>query len=135
MEPTIAVGQVMGGASDALVALLMRQENLYLMAATYALLTTIQKVMPPNMGDHHLSVRLSPLYPLILCSIGVWVPGQQPVDMSAGSKVIVGIILGWACGHLHKVWKQTVQGKDSRIESARMKKKITSIDQKAEPGE
>lgn len=110
------------GATDLLVQLLLRPENLYLMAATYALLTTIQKVLPPAWGEHHLVVRLAPLYPLLLCSAGVWIPGQQPVGMSIGSKILAGLILGWACGQMHKVWRQTVQGKDARIEAYAAKK-------------
>jgi len=115
MEPTT---QLATGAADTLVQLLLRPENLYLMVAMYAVLTTAQKVLPERWINHPLVVRLAPLYPLVLCSAGVWVPGQQPADMSAGSKVLVGLVLGWACGHLNKVWKQTVRGKDSRIQSA-----------------
>lgn len=126
MEPTADLANAATGAADILVQLLLRQENLYLMVAVYALLTTIQKVLPPGLNEHHLAVRLQPLYPMILCSIGVWIPAQQPPDMSAGSKVLVGLILGWACGNLHKVWKQTVRGKDARIDAYRERKRVAA---------
>jgi hypothetical protein len=137
MEPTAMLGQAVNGlntAGDTLVELLVRQQNLYLMAAVYALLTTIQKVLPPDYSDHHLSVRLAPLYPLILCSAGVWLPGQQPDDMGSSSKVLVGLILGYACGQANKIWKQTIKGKDSRIEAAREAKRQNAAEATAAAG-
>jgi hypothetical protein len=91
------------------------------------LITTLRKVLPAKWNDNKLIVRFMPLYPLILCSIGVWIPAQQPADRGAGSKVLVGLILGWACGHLNKVWTQTVRGNDQKLRTAETKKQPPKI--------
>jgi hypothetical protein len=114
MEPTALVT----GVADPLIQLLVRQENLYLMAAVYAFLEVVQRILPPKVTKNKIYVRLLPLYPIILCSAGVWTPGQQPADMSAVSKVLVGIILGYACAHSYKFWKQTIRGRDERLPGA-----------------
>ena len=107
------------GATDILVRLLLRPENVYLMAAVWSLLGILRRVLPQRVGDHSLYVRLAPVYPLALCSVFVWVPGAQPADVGPASKILIGCILGGACGYLHKVWNQTVRGRDARIKGER----------------
>ena len=118
--------QLAAGAVDALTELLLRPPNFYLMVAAYAVITTAQKTLPTTWTRSITFVRLAPLYPMLLCSAGVWIPDQQPENIGIGSRILVGLILGWACGQLNKVWKQTVQGKDSRIDAARERKRIAT---------
>jgi hypothetical protein len=121
MDPTAApsaaataVADVASQTTDILVELLVRQENVYIMAAAWSILSVIKRVMPKVHG-HAWYVRLAPTYPLVLCLAFVWIPGAQPAGMAPFSKFLVGCILGGATGYLHKVWSQTIRGKDSRI--------------------
>ena len=118
MEPTsatTAVADIASGATDILAQLLLRPENIYIMAAVWSILGVIRKILPPKVNDHNLAVRMAPTYPLLLCLAFVWIPGAQPAEMAPVSKLMVGCILGGACGYLHKVWGQTIRGKDARI--------------------
>lgn len=111
---TTAVVDAASKASGALLDLLLRQENIYVMAAVVSLLAALKKVAG-KMSNHSLYVRLAPLYPLVLCSAAVWIPGLQPDGMTPGAKILVGFILGGACGWVHKLYTQTIMGKDARI--------------------
>jgi hypothetical protein len=115
MESASSVADLASGATDILSQLLLRPENIYIMAAVWSILGVIRKVLPPKISDHSWAVRLAPTYPLILCLAFVWIPGAQPADMAPASKLMVGCILAAACGYLHKAFNQTIRGKDSRI--------------------
>lgn len=114
-----AVADVATQTTDILVELLVRPENVYIMAAVWAILGVIKRILPPKVNDHSLAVRLAPSYPLLLCVAFVWIPGAQPADMAPFSKFLVGCILGGACGYLHKFYTQTIRGKDARIKGER----------------
>lgn len=109
-------------ATDVLADLVLRPENVYIMAAVWSLLGVIKRLLPKGVHDHAWYVRLAPAYPLLLCSAFVWIPGAQPADMAPASKILVGCILGGACGYLHKVWSQTIRGRDARIRGERRRK-------------
>lgn len=100
MEPTSPQG------AQALLDTLMQWENLSTMAATAVLLATAKRVLP-KLHKHSVWQRCLPLLPLIMCSIAVWIPGIQPEEMSVGSRITLGIILGAGTGQAHKILKQT----------------------------
>jgi len=99
---------------DSLTGLLMRPENLYLMAAVAAIQETIQRMFP-RLKARPLWVRVAPMLPLVLCSIGVWIPGVADPTVTAGLRVMTGIILGFVVAGSYKVVMQSVLGKDSRL--------------------
>lgn len=101
--------------ADGFSQLLLRTENLELMGATIALLSLLYRLLPAKIVDNPVAVRWAPLYPVLLCSIGVWIPGQQPADATIGSKLLLGLLAGHVCGHLYKIWDQTARGNDERI--------------------
>jgi hypothetical protein len=53
---------------------------------------------------------------IVLCSIGVWLPGLRDVTASLADTILLGIILGFVVGQSHKIGVQSVLGKDSRLE-------------------
>lgn len=112
--PVAAVADVATQTTNILVELIVRPENVYIMAAAWSILSVIKRLIP-KVHNHAWYVRLAPSYPLILCCVFVWIPGAQPAEMAPFSKFLVGCILGGATGYLHKFWSQTIRGKDARI--------------------
>ncbi len=119
--------------ANGLANLMMRQENLYLVVATYVLLNTFFRILPPALETNVVLVRLIPVFPILLCSAGVWFPGQQPAGMTAGDKVMIGLILGYVCGHMHKFWMQTVMGQDSRLNTPATRVALPALPQLPKP--
>jgi hypothetical protein len=100
---------------DPLTDLLLKQENLYLMAAVWVLLETLQRALPENVTSHSVWVRLQPVMPVILCLGGVWLPYVMARNAPISQHVMVGLILGYAVGHSRKIVLQGVLGQDARI--------------------
>ena len=94
---------------------LMRFENLLTMAGAWVIVKTAPKFLPKKFAKTALGARFQPLAPLVICSIAVWLPGLQPDDMGIGTRIMLGIVLGWGSGHVNKIWRQSVFGEDSRI--------------------
>jgi len=100
---------------DALTTTLLQTENLYLMAGVFAMLETLSRILPENISKHRLYIRMTPVFPVILCSGGVWLPGIGMADMHASERILLGLILGYAVGHTYKMAMQSIFGKDSRL--------------------
>ena len=115
--------QAVAATSNALTELLLRKENLYLMAGAWIVLQTILRFLPISVMDSPWTIRVLPIAPIILCSIGVWIPGLQSDSVQVGERIMVGLILGYAVAHSYKITLQSILGKDVRIVTAREKKK------------
>jgi hypothetical protein len=99
---------------DAITDLLLRPENLYLMAGVWILLEVLKRVAP-RLVAHQLYIRLSPLLPLALCCAGVWIPGVADPAATAGIRILVGLVLGYTVAHSHKIVTQGILGRDPRL--------------------
>lgn len=104
-----------------LTEILLRKESVLLMGATWSLLTAARKALPPKARDSAWLVRLAPLFPLVLCSFGAWIPGVLPASAPVAERILTGLILGQATGHAHKILGQTILGDDKRIPARRRK--------------
>ncbi len=99
-----------------LTELLMRPENLIVIAAAWSLIQTAGRMFP-DIFDSSLAARLKPGASMFLCSLMVWLPGAQPDGQSTGTTVLMGLILGMAASKAHKVFQQTILGNDKRIKA------------------
>lgn len=109
-------------AISALSKLILTPENLGIMVASWFLIS-ISRTMFPNFYAKPVVIRLLPVFPLVLCMMFIWLPGLTPEGTTWGWKIILGIVLGWGVGHLHKVLNQTVLGKSASLEKAAASKK------------
>lgn len=116
---------------DALTNTLMQTENLYLMAGVFALLETLSRILPENISKHPLYIRMTPVFPVILCSGGVWLPGLGIPGMHASERILFGLILGYAVGHTYKMAMQSIFGKDSRLSKAIIVRNVAKVDASA----
>ena len=94
------------------VEYLLRTEHVLIAVAVWVAISTAQRIVP-SLAQNARWVRLLPVLPILGCSALVWLPGL--VDGSPAQKVLLGIVLGSACGHLHKLVRQTILGNDKRI--------------------
>lgn len=101
-------------AAKTLSDLLLVPSHLYLMAASWILMYGARKILP-DLHEHPTLARALPLMPILLCSIGVWIPGAVEPGLLAGERIIMGIVLGGATAYSHKTIKQTILGHDARI--------------------
>lgn len=95
-------------------AYLMQVENLLIVAAVWTVIKLAQRFLP-DVFKQRLVVRFLPLLPIGLTSLAVWLPGVGPVDLTAGNRVLLGIVLGAMVAHAHKVFAQTALGYDRRL--------------------
>jgi hypothetical protein len=102
--------------AQALMDMMLRLENLVTMAACWIAVGAFGRVFP-SFAKSTIGARLQPLAPIGFCSAAVWLPGLQPDDMPLGMRVMLGVILGFGAGHMHKILKQTGFGSDSRIKT------------------
>lgn len=84
------------------------------MAGVWVLLETLKRVLPPIPAGHWWW-RISPILPILLCSAGVWIPGIEPEDITPISRILTGLIIGYAVYHSHKVVFQAVLGKEDHM--------------------
>lgn len=96
----------------AFVDYLLRPEHALIACAVWVVLGLVRRTAP-CLETNRVWLRMLPLMPTILCSWAVWVPGL--VEGSPAERVLLGVVLGAFCGHLHKFLKQTVFGDDERI--------------------
>lgn len=101
---------------DVLWGILATRVNVLLMACTWIVIQTARRFMPERVFNAQWWVRLEPLLALVLCSIGVWIPGARVAGQSVIDTVMVGLILGFVVGQSHKIGLQSVLGKDARLE-------------------
>jgi hypothetical protein len=97
---------------------MLRTENLLTMIGVWVFIGAVGKVLPKT-SDTAGWARLQPLAPLILCAAAVWIPGLQPAEMGAGTRIMLALCLGFGVGHVHKIIRQTGFGDDERIEAKR----------------
>lgn len=103
----------MSGASE-LIDYLMKIENISIAVAVWVLLSVVTRVFP-KLKAHPMWARLAPALPILLCSAAVWIPGCADPELGVGSRIFLGIILGAFAANAHKIFGQTVLGKDARI--------------------
>lgn len=93
-------------------AYILQTEHILLMVAVSAVIALLQRVLP-GLADNPYWARLLPALPVLACSVAVWVPGL--LVASPGERLMLGVVLGSLCGHVHKTIKQTIFGNDKRI--------------------
>lgn len=103
----------MSGASE-LIDYLMTVENLSIAVAVWFLISIVCRVFP-KIKAHRLWARIAPALPMLLCSAAVWIPGLADPELGGGSRIVLGILLGAISANAHKIFGQTVLGKDARI--------------------
>ena len=106
-------------ALTALSKMVLTPHNLGIMIAAWFLIAMSRKIFPVFYAKS-VVIRLLPLFPMLLCMALIWLPGLAPKGATWGWKLVLGILLGWGVGHLHKVLKQTVLGKDVYIEGKKV---------------
>lgn len=95
----------------------LTMNNLLIVVSVWTLIGTIHKVAP-GLKDKDASmatatwVRFLPVLPVLLSVIAVWIPGAGPVDLTPANRLFLGIILGQFSAHAHKIFGQTLLGRD-----------------------
>lgn len=115
-------------AIEALSNLLLTKENLAVMVAAWTILSVAKRVLP-GLFQKSVMARLLPLLPMLLCMAMVWLPGIRPEGVDWGWLLVLGVVLGWGVGNLHKVLKQTVLGQDALIQNEKKPKKTVTVDE------
>ena len=93
---------------------LLRTEHLLAVAGVWILLSLFAKLLP-RIALTRIYARIVPLLPIVLCSGAVWLPGIAQSGLGVGARIFLGIVLGALVGHAHKIFGQTVLGKDARL--------------------
>lgn len=96
----------------AFVDYLLRPEHALVMCAVWVVIGLVKRVAP-CLESNRTWLRMLPVMPIILCSWAVWVPGL--VEGTPAERVLLGLVLGSFCGHMHKFIRQSVFGNDKRI--------------------
>jgi len=96
-------------ALNALSKILLTPQNLGIMVASWTIIA-VSRRMFPSLFKKPIMIRLLPVLPILLCMALLWLPGLRPAGVEWGWMLILGILLGWGTGHLHKILKQTVLG-------------------------
>jgi hypothetical protein len=116
-------------AMQSLTDLLLTWQNLVIMVGAWFTVHLIRKFFFKSFKKPALA-RLLPILPVVFCEIYVWLPGLHPVTtsmvdgkavetpMAWGATLVMGLVLGWGVGHLHKTVMQSVLGKDASIDHA-----------------
>ena len=91
---------------------LMQVNHMLIVVSVWVLMSLVRRIVPA-VGDHHIYATLSPVLPIVLCSVAVWIPGL--VDGSIATKIMLGIVLGAMAANGHKIVRQTLLGDDQRI--------------------
>jgi len=94
--------------------IMTRYENLLIMLGATIVVGLIGKLIP-KLSSHPIGARLQPLAPFVFTMGFCWIPGLLPEASSGGERLMLGLILGWGTGHVHKILKQSVFGEDDRI--------------------
>lgn len=107
-------------ATAGIFAAIADPKNAAVLAIALAVMTVLIKLAPPGLDENSLYVRLLPVYPVPLCMGIVWIPGlSATAALTTGDKIALGAALGIGLAWSFKVWRQTVLGKDERIEKAK----------------
>ena len=101
-------------AAQSLINTILLPANLAVVVGVWVLITTLHKAVPELKGKGWWA-RLQPVLPLVLCTAALWIPGAAQADQSAADRILLGLLLGFAVGHAHKIVKQTGMGADARI--------------------
>ncbi len=101
-------------AAKTLMDTVLEPANFAVVVGVWVIITTLHKMIPELKGRGWWA-RLQPVLPLVLATAAMWMPGVAQASMTFGDKVLLGLLLGFAVGHVHKMVKQTGMGKDERI--------------------
>ena len=99
-----------------LVDLIFRPENLALVVGVWSIISGMAKAFP-KLAKRRVWARVQPLLAPALCIAAMlWLPGLKAAEgLSIGDRIVLGLVLGFAVGQVHKLIKQTWLGKDERI--------------------
>lgn len=92
-----------------LTEILARPEHAMAMVASMAIIEAVKGSFPSIKSDQSIA-RVMPLVPVVLCSIAVWLPGVTEAQ-PWGSRVLVGLVLGFASGHVYRMFKSLLKGR------------------------
>lgn len=112
-----------GVTASPLTDLLTRKESWYLMAGAFIVVQTISRFLPDKVYNSAWFARVQPLFPIILCSAGIWIPGLASAGATIAERILTGLILGYVVSHSYKVLLQSALGKDERIAAAKERRK------------
>lgn len=104
----------MEAGAQTLISTVLAYENLAVVVGCWIVITTAQRAAP-EFFKRPIVARLLPIFPLVLCTAALWLPGVAQAAMSIGDKILLGLLLGFAVGHAHKIITQAGLGKDARI--------------------
>lgn len=104
MEPNI----------NALWDVLFRVESMLVMVSVWVTITVFQKLFPTVVRSPSYA-RVAPVLPLFVAEAYVFMPNMVPEGTSTGPRVLLGIVLGAASGHVVKFIFQSIYGHDRRI--------------------
>lgn len=81
--------------------LLLREWNLFLMAAVWIFMATLEHALPEHFVKGRALNRLEPVIPMGLCVFAsVAVPGPwMPEGTAAAERLVLGVLLGWGAYH------------------------------------
>ena len=88
------------------------EHYIYLGAAITIVLQAGKQIMPQRVMQHPAWVRTEPVTPLVLGVAGVALM-QGALSVEAAS---LGLCVGGFSGHLYKLAKQTLAGRDARLD-------------------
>jgi hypothetical protein len=97
--------------------------NLLICVAVWSIIQTVTK-LAPKIFESSIALRAKPLAAILFCVGACFIPSVQPVDMTAGNRILLGVVLGTFAGQVHKILKQSILGHGagrepkSRIEKA-----------------
>ena len=97
-------------ALEMLSKMILTPENIGIMVSAWFLIALSRRVFK-EFFKRLIMQRILPLLPMLLCMGLVWLPGLSPKGTTWGWNIILGIVLGWGVGHLHKILSRTVFGK------------------------
>lgn len=101
-------------AVQTLIDMILKPENISVMTACWVVMAAIKRAAP-ELSRAGWWARLQPVLPLFLCIAAMWIPGIEQESLGAGDRVILGIMLGGATGHAHKLFGQTFLRRDKRL--------------------
>lgn len=108
-------------------------ENAASLVSIWFLLTLVAK-LAPNVRNHPWYARVETVLPFALGVAAAFIPGwiDGLEEAVVGEKIKHGITLGGLAMGGFKIWRQTILGKDERIEAA--KAAATVVTDAGKPG-
>lgn len=102
---------------------LLTETNLTIVIAVWSAIQAMTRALP-KVFESPAAKRLKPGASIVLCIAVCMIPGVQPDEMPEMTKLLVGIILGNAVSHAHKILKHTFLGGEAKTKVGEKARKI-----------